>query len=70
MATPNAPESGTRRGWLAPAATIGLVMVAITLLLVWLAEATRERIQANQQSGLAAGLDALMPRGSYDNDLI
>lgn len=66
MATQNDPERARRS--LPPAAAIAIVVVALTALLVWLAQGTRERIAQNQQSGIAAGIDALMPKGSYDNE--
>lgn len=70
MATLNGHEAATQRSWVKSAAAIVAAIVSITLLLVWLADATRERIEANQQSGIAAGLAALMPKGSYDNELM
>lgn len=66
MVTQNDHE-GARRS-LAPAAAIAIVIVALTALLVWLGDRTRARIAENQQSGIAAGIDALMPKGSYDNE--
>lgn len=68
---PNDPEPPpTRRSWVLPATVLAGVLVLLTAFLVWLAGATRERIAANQQSGVTAGLNALMPPNSYDNDLL
>ncbi len=44
------------------------VLAILTAALVWLADATRERIAANQQSGVTTALNALMAPRTYDNE--
>jgi electron transport complex protein RnfG len=74
MDTPNAPETAEtprgKRSWIVSAIALTVVIALLTVILAWLANATRERIAANRQSGVTAGLRALMPAGSYDNDLL
>ena len=68
---PSGPEpAAAKRGWMAPAIALMTMVIAMTALLVVLADATRERIARNQQSWIVAALQALMPAGSYDNDLL
>ena len=50
--------------------TLIAALAMLTTVLVWLADLTRERIATNRQSGVAAGLRALLPPGSYDNALL
>jgi|SRR5690606_9835619 len=69
MDTPNAPEPRSKRHWTSNSALLA-ALAALTLVLVWVAQTTQERIAANQRSGITAGLNALMPKGSYDNDLL
>ncbi len=68
MDTQNAPERApARRTTAVSAAALAIALALLTGVLVWLASATRERIALNQQSGVAAGLSALLPSNSYDN---
>lgn len=46
------------------------VIALLTGILIWLADRTETRIAANQQSNVSQAIDALLPRGSYDNDLL
>lgn len=71
MAMPSDPETRTdRRAWIVPAIALTATLAAITVVLVLLADATRERVEDNRQSWIGAAMDALMPPGSYDNDLL
>jgi electron transport complex protein RnfG len=74
MDMPNAPDNAdprrVSRGNLRSALAVMLAVAIVTLALVALAHVTRERIETNQQSGVIAGLNALMATGSYDNDLL
>ena len=54
---------------LAAAALIGVVAV-LTTALALLAGQTRDRIVANQQSALLQAIAALLPPGSYDNEIL
>ncbi len=69
MGTPNDPEPlpARRRAAIAILA-LGSVLALLTAVLVWLAGVTRERIAMNQQSGVTAGLSALLAPQSYDNE--
>jgi electron transport complex protein RnfG len=51
-------------------AVIVTIVCVLTALLVALHARTHERILANQQSGLTQAIDALLPPGSYDNDIL
>lgn len=62
---PSRPRSAV----LAAAALIGVVAI-LTAALALLAEQTRDRILANQQSALLQAIAALLPPGSYDNDIL
>jgi Na+-translocating ferredoxin:NAD+ oxidoreductase subunit G len=53
----------------AAAALIGIVAI-LTAALALLAGQTRDRILANQQSALLQAIAALLPPGSYDNDIL
>lgn len=70
MDTPSDPSPAEKRAWLVPVLALAGTLVILTAILMWLAHTTRERIAANQQSGVTAGLQALMPPSSYDNDLL
>lgn len=50
-------------------ALVGTLAI-LTAALVWVSHATRERIALNRQSGVAAGLNALLAPNSYDNDVL
>lgn len=62
---PSRPRSPVR----AAAALIGIVAI-LTAALALLAGQTRDRILANQQSALLQAIAALLPPGSYDNDIL
>lgn len=69
MGTPNDPEPQPARRRAAVAIlALGSVLALLTAVLVWLAGVTRERIAMNQQSGVTAGLSALLAPNSYDNE--
>lgn len=70
MDTQSDPSPAEKRAWLVPVLALAGTLVILTAILMWLAHTTRERIAANQQSGVTAGLQALMPPSSYDNDLL
>lgn len=46
------------------------IVCVLTAVLFILHARTHERILANQQSGLSQSIDALLPPGSYDNDIL
>lgn len=68
MDTSSAPL--THRSPLMAAAVLLGVVVLLTALLGALAGQTRDRILRNQQSALLQAIDALLPPGSYDNDIL
>jgi electron transport complex protein RnfG len=69
MDTQNAPEPASRRrAWVVSSAALVAALALLTAVLIWLADATRERIAANQQSGVTAGLNALLAPDTYDNE--
>ena len=59
------PRSALRAG-----AALLAVVALITALLSLLADQTRDRIAANQQFALTQAIAALLPPGSYDNDIL
>ena len=69
MGMPNARSEFVRP--VVRAAGVLLAVIALlTGILIWLADRTETRIAANQQSNVSQAIDALLPRGSYDNDLL
>jgi electron transport complex protein RnfG len=66
MATP-APDPTPRRS-LRPALTLAVLAGALAAILAVIASLTHERIEHNEQAWLTARLNALLARGSYDND--
>lgn len=46
------------------------IVCVLTAVLFTLHARTQDRILANQQSGLSQAIDALLPPGSYDNDIL
>lgn len=69
MDTRNGPEfvAPRRRASVAIIALV-CVLALLTGALVWLADATRERIAINQQTGVASALSALLAPDIYDNE--
>src|SRR5512138_2852814 len=69
MDTRNGPEfvAPRRRASVAIVALV-CVLALLTGALVWLADATRERIAINQQTGVASALSALLAPDIYDNE--
>ena len=69
--SPTVPGDGGRsRSALRAAAVLIAVVALITALLSLLANQTRDRIAANQQFALTQAIAALLPPGSYDNDIL
>src|SRR5262245_59694478 len=66
MATP-APDV-TRGRSLKPALTLAVLADVLAAILAVLAALTHERIEHNEQAWLTERLNALLARGSYDND--
>jgi electron transport complex protein RnfG len=60
----------TQRSLIVAAAALLGVVALFTALLGVLAEHTRDRILANQQSALLQAIDALLPPDSYDNQIL
>lgn len=53
-----------------PALTLAVVAAVLTALLALVASVTRERIASNEQAWIKQRLDALVPPGTHDNDLL
>ena len=53
-----------------PALTLAIVAAVLTALLALVASFTRERIASNEQAWIRQRLDALVPPGTHDNDLL
>lgn len=71
MGTPNDLEHApARRNTVVSMVALAIVLALLTGVLVWFAGSTRDRIAMNQQSGVTAGLSALLPPNSYDNQLL
>ena len=51
-------------------AVVLATVAVLTAVLVGLHQQTRERVLANQQSGISQAISALLPPGSYDNDVL
>ena len=70
MATPDdIPEAPKQRQSIAvPAAKLALIAAVLTVVLVSIANFTRDRIARNQQAWIKQHLDMLVPPQSYDND--
>jgi electron transport complex protein RnfG len=69
MATPaNRVSSSWNRG--RTAVLIVAIASILAALLSWMASATRDRIERNQQAWLQQRLDALIPPALHDNDLL
>jgi electron transport complex protein RnfG len=67
---PSAPDTAARQRAVRGSAAAVLAIAVLTLALIALANSTRTRVEANQQSRVIAGLDALLPPGTYDNELL
>ncbi|MFO7304991.1 MAG: electron transport complex subunit RsxG [Gammaproteobacteria bacterium] len=70
MDTPGGPEHDTRRSSAAPLIALAATLAALVAALIWVAHITREPIALNRQSRVSAALEALLPPGSYDNDVL
>lgn len=53
-----------------PALTLAIVAAVLTAVVALVATFTRERIAANEQAWIKQRLDALVPPGTHDNDLL
>ena len=53
-----------------PALTLAIVAAVLTALLALVASFTRDRIVSNEQAWIRQRLDALVPPGTHDNDLL
>ena len=53
-----------------PALTLAIVAAVLTALLAAVASFTRERITNNEQAWIRQRLDALVPPGTHDNELL
>jgi Na+-translocating ferredoxin:NAD+ oxidoreductase subunit G len=53
-----------------PALTLAVVAAVLTALLALVASFTRDRIGSNEQASIRQRLDALVPPGTHDNDLL
>jgi electron transport complex protein RnfG len=53
-----------------PALTLAIVAAVLTALVALVASFTRERIASNEQAWIRQRLDALVPPGTHDNDLL
>jgi electron transport complex protein RnfG len=68
MDTQDNPTAGRKRRALIAGATLALITVVFAIATTLLAQATRARIERNEQASLRERLDALVSRESYDND--
>jgi electron transport complex protein RnfG len=53
-----------------PALTLAIVAAVLTALVALVASFTRDRIASNEQAWIRQRLDALVPPGTHDNDLL
>jgi H+/Na+-translocating ferredoxin:NAD+ oxidoreductase subunit G len=53
-----------------PALTLAIIAAVLTALVALVASFTRERIASNEQAWIRQRLDALVPPGTHDNDLL
>ena len=53
-----------------PALTLAIVAAVLTALLALVANLTHDRIASNEQAWIKQRLDALVPPGTHDNDLL
>lgn len=68
MVTPDSAVSGFKRRALIAGVTLALVTIVFAIATTLLAQATRARIERNEQASLQERVDALVSRESYDND--
>jgi H+/Na+-translocating ferredoxin:NAD+ oxidoreductase subunit G len=53
-----------------PALTLAIIAAVLTALVALVASFTRDRIASNEQAWIRQRLDALVPPGTHDNDLL